>query len=370
MQVRLSKCSISSAEINAVTQVLESEFLGMGSKVLEFEKGIKQYLGTKMGVVCVNTGTSALQLALSALNIQKGDEVLVPSLTYVATFQAISAMGAIPIACEVDPDTLFIDIHDAEAKITSRTRVIMPVHYASSSKGILDVYVLAKKYQLRVIEDAAQAFGCFQDGNKVGVLGDIVCFSFDGIKNITAGEGGAILTSDMQLLGKMQDGRLLGVKKDTEKRVSNQRSWDFNVSSQGFRFHMSNINAAIGIEQLKKIELFKEKRQLIVQQYIERLSPINEVNFLNLNYKEIIPHIFVIKVKNRDGLRGCLLKSGIECGIHYKPNHMLEMYSNPLTALPVTESLYKEIISLPCHFDLTHDEQEIVVAKIKEFYNA
>jgi dTDP-4-amino-4,6-dideoxygalactose transaminase len=370
VQVRLSKCSISTAEINAVTQVLESEFLGMGSKVLEFEQGIKRYLGTNMDVVCVNTGTSALQLALSALNIQKGDEVLVPSLTYVATFQAISAMGAIPIACEVNPDTLFIDIDDAEARITPRTRVIMPVHYASSSKGMSDVYVFSKKHQLRVIEDAAQAFGSFQDGKKVGVLGDIVCFSFDGIKNITSGEGGAVLTSDRRLLEKMQDGRLLGVKKDTEKRALNQRSWDFDVASQGFRFHMSNINAAIGIEQLKRIEFFKGKRQFIARRYIEILSPINEVNFLNLNYKEIVPHIFVIKVKNRDGLRDYLLKSGIECGVHYKPNHMLQMYSNPLIRLPVTESLYNKIISLPCHVDLSLLEQDYVIQKIGEFYNA
>jgi dTDP-4-amino-4,6-dideoxygalactose transaminase len=370
MKVRLSKCSISPAEINAVTQVLESEFLGMGSKVLEFEQKIKRYLDTDMDVVCVNTGTSALQLALSALNIQDGDEVLVPSLTYVGTFQAICATGATPICCEVDPDTLFIDIDDAETRVTPRTRVIMPVHYASASKGMSEVYSFARKHQLRVIEDAAQAFGCYRNGSKVGVLGDIVCFSFDGIKNITSGEGGAVLTSDRRLLEKMQDGRLLGVKKDTEKRISNQRSWDFDVTSQGFRFHMSNINAAIGIEQLKRIDLFKEKRQLIVQRYIEILSPINEVTLLNLNYKEIIPHIFVIKVKNRDGLRDYLLKSGIECGIHYKPNHMLQMYSNSLKKLPVTESLYKEIISLPCHVDLSSLEQDYVIQKIGEFFGA
>ena len=197
-----------------------------------------------------------------------------------------------------------------------------------------------------------------------------MCFSFDGIKNITSGEGGAILTSDRRLLEKMQDGRLLGVKKDTEKRALNQRSWDFDVASQGFRFHMSNINAAIGIEQLKRIGLFKEKRQHIVRRYIEMLSPINEVKFLDLNYKEIIPHVFVIKVKNRDELMNYLLKFGIECGIHYKPNHMLQMYSKSLITLPVTESLYKEIISLPCHVDLSLLEQDYVIQKIGEFYNA
>ncbi len=370
MRVRLSKCSISATEILAVTQVLEAEFLGMGPKVFEFEENIKHYLGTDKGVVCVNTGTSALQLALSALGIQKGDEVLVPSLTYIGTYQAISALGAIPIACEVNPDTLFIDVEDAQSRMTSKTRVIMPVHYASSSKGISEVYAFAKNNKLRVIEDAAQAFGCLQDGRKVGVLGDIVCFSFDGIKNITAGEGGAVLTSDAGLIRKMQDGRLLGVQKDTEQRASNQRSWDFDVESQGYRFHMSNINATIGIEQLKRIESFKEKRQLIAKRYIEKLTPIKEVELLNFNYKEIIPHIFVIKVKNRNDLRDYLLKLGIECGIHYKPNHMLKIYSDPLIILPITESIYNEIISLPCHVDLELIEQNYVIKKIEEFYNA
>ena len=140
MKVRLSKCSISSDEIEAVKKVLESENLGMGLQVLEFEQAIKKYLQTSMEVVCVNSGTSALQLALSALGIGYGDEVLVPSLTYVANFQAISATGATPVACEIDADTLFINTKDAKYKITSKTKAIMPVHYASSSKGMDDVY--------------------------------------------------------------------------------------------------------------------------------------------------------------------------------------------------------------------------------------
>jgi dTDP-4-amino-4,6-dideoxygalactose transaminase len=370
LKVRLSKCSISQAEIDAVSKVLHIENLGMGANVLEFEESIKQYLKTTMDVVCVNTGTSALHLSLSALGVKEGDEVLVPSLTYVASYQAISATGAKPIACDVNPDTLFIDTKDAEAKITSNTKVIMPVHYASSSKGMFEIYSLAENYGLRIVEDAAQSFGCCRNGKNVGASGDVICFSFDGIKNITAGEGGAILTSDKDLLEKLKDARLLGVKKDTDQRYQGLRSWDFDVDIQGFRYHMSNINAAIGIEQLKRIEFFKEKRQFIVQRYIKILSPINEVRFLNLNYKEIISHIFVIKVKNRDGLRDYLLKFGIECGIHYKPNHMLKKYQNSLTTLPLTEYLYKEIISLPCHVDLSLLEQDYVIQKIGEFYNA
>ncbi len=369
MKVRLSKCSISEAEINAVSAVMRSEYLGMGPVVLEFERAIKKYLDTSMGVVCVNTGTSALHLALSALGLSDGDEVLVPSLTYVASFQAISATGATPISCEVNLDTLFIDCVDAEKRITDKTKAIMPVHYASSSKGMDLVYLLANKYNLRVIEDAAQAFGCYRDNEKVGQEGDIICFSFDGIKNITSAEGGAILTSDQQLLNVLSDTRLLGVQKDTEKRFSSQRSWDFEVGHQGFRYHMSNINAAIGIEQLKRIDVFRGKRQKIASQYIQSLAHIEKLTFLNINQKEIMPHIFVVKTKQRDKLRQFLLDADIECGIHYKPNHLLKKYCFS-KSLPVTELAYGELISLPCHVDLSNEEQGYVINKVKDFYNA
>ena len=177
-KIRLSKSSISEDEIQAVSKVLTKEFLGMGDEVKLFEEKIKNFLQTSMNVVCVNTGTSALHLALSALNLKVGDEVLVPSWTYVASYQAISATGAKPISCDINPDTLFLDVKDAKSKITKNTKVIMPVHYASNSKGMEEVYKLGKKFGLRIVEDAAQAFGSKRDGETVGTKGDIICFSF------------------------------------------------------------------------------------------------------------------------------------------------------------------------------------------------
>jgi len=368
-KIRLSKSSISQAEKDAVLAVLNKEFLGMGEDVMLFEKEIQEYLQTSMEVVCVNTGTAALHLALSCLNIGEGDEVIVPSLTYVASFAAISATGAKAIACEVNPKTLFIDAKDAALKISSKTKAIMPVHYASNSEGIKDIYTLAKQYNLRVIEDAAQAFGSKRDDAFVGQQGDIICFSFDGIKNITSGEGGAVLSNDKAFIQRLQDGRLLGVKKDTQKRFSGQRSWDFDVEHQGFRYHMSNIMAAIGREQLKKISLFRKKRQYIALEYIKLLSDIDEICFLDFDYKSILPHIFVIKVQKRDKLREYLLSKNIECGIHYKPNHLLTLYKTSYS-LPVTEMICEEILTLPCHYDLTQEEQLRVITTIKEFYES
>lgn len=366
-KIRLSKSSISQAEKEAVLKVLDKEYLGMGEEVKRFEEKIKNYLQTNMDVVCVSTGTSALHLALIALGLKNGDEVLVPSLTYVASYQAISATGAKPISCEVNPNTLFLDINDARAKITENTKVIMPVHYASSSKGMDEVYKLAKEFNLRVVEDAAQAFGSKRDGKFVGTEGDIICFSFDGIKNITSGEGGAILSSDKEFIQKVQDARLLGVEKDTEKRYSSQRSWDFDVKEQGFRYHMSNIMAAIGIVQLDRVQEFKNKRQAIAKTYCKSLSNIKEIELHDFNFDEVLPHIFVIKAKKRDELRTYLIDSNIECGIHYKPNHLHTKYKSEFD-LPVTEQIYEEILTLPCHVGLTENEQYHVIKKIEEFY--
>ena len=366
-KIRLSKSSLSQAEKDAVVQVLDKEYLGMGDEVQLFEEKIKNYLKTSMDVVCVNTGTSALHLALSALGVKEGDEVLVPSLTYVASYQAISATGAKPISCEVNPNTLFLDIDDARAKITNNTKVIVPVHYASSSKGMDEVYKLAQEFELRVAEDAAQAFGSKRDEKLVGRQGDIICFSFDGIKNITSGEGGAILSSDKNFIQKVQDARLLGVEKDTQMRYKSQRSWDFDVKEQGFRYHMSNIMAAIGIVQLDRLENFKIKRQNIAKTYCKTLNSIEQIELLNFDFDEVLPHIFVIKAQKRDALREYLLANNIECGIHYKPNHLHTKYKSNFN-LPITEQIYEEILTLPCHFDLTEDEQNIVIKKVREFY--
>ncbi len=366
-KIRLSKSSIGSEEKEAVLEVLDNEFLGMGEEVKLFEDEIKNYIQTDKEVVTVNTGTSALHLALMGLNIGVGDEVLVPSLTYVASFQAISASGATPISVDVREDTLFLDIEDAKKRLSSKTKAIMPVHYASDSLGVKELYDFADEFNLRVVEDAAHSFGCRRDGKFIGCDGDVICFSFDGIKNITSGEGGAILSSDKNLIQRVQDARLLGVEKDSDKRYKKERSWDFDVKYQGFRYHMSNIFAAIGREQLKKIDQIREKRGRAINYYLQNLnSP--EITFLPLDYPNIITHIFVVKAQRRDELRAYLISNNIECGIHYKPNHLLTKYKSSYS-LPITEKIYEEILTLPCHTDLSEDEQKIIIKKIEEFYS-
>jgi len=367
--IKLSRCSIDDSELHALKQVFSDAYLGMGKQVFEFENEIKAYLNTQQDVVCVNSGTAALHLAVSCLDIGPGDEVLLPTLTFAACYQAISATGATPVACDIREDTLSIDLQSAEKYLTHRTRAIMPVHYASHVTEIDAIHNFAKINQLRVIEDAAHAFGTdLPNGNRVGSQGDIICFSFDGIKNITCGEGGAVLTNDSILLERLRDARLLGIEKDSLKRKEGKRSWEFDIKHQGYRYHMSDINAAIGRAQLRKISGFKERRRNIVREYTKNLKNISIITLLELDYENIMPHIFVIRVLNqkRDGLKNYLQEYNIETGIHYRPNHLLTRYKTKYS-LEKAEKIYQEILTLPLHVGITEQEQENIISLIKEY---
>lgn len=359
--IRVSKSIVGKKESKAVENVIRKVgYLGMGEEVKCFENELELYIGNPdFKAICVNTGTSALHLAIESVT-SPGDEVLVPSFTYVATYQAITAAGCIPISCEINEDTLLIDLNDAETRLTKKTKVILPVLYASNTNNLSKLYAFSKKYNLRVVEDAAHAFGCNYNGKKIGAQGDIVCFSFDGIKNITSGEGGAIFTSDLKVIDYIKDSRLLGVEKDTEKRYEGKRSWEFDVSIQGYRYHMSNIFAAIGRVQLKRFEKeFAVSRKSIAKKYTKLLKNNNNVKIIEMDYDDIVPHIFPIIVKNdlRDHLYDTFLKNRIQCGMHYKPNHLLTKFRTSYS-LPITEKAYSEVLTLPLHPELTVSEIE------------
>jgi dTDP-4-amino-4,6-dideoxygalactose transaminase len=362
--IRLSKSTVGDRERDALAQVIGDGRLGMGSFVEKFEKELAAFIGGGREVMCVNTGTSALHLAVQACGIGSGDEVLVPTITYVASFQAVSATGATPVACDVDPGTLCLDTFDAARRITSRTKAIMPVHYASGQGDLDGIYDLARQHGLRVIEDAAHAFGGFWKGERVGAIGDVVCFSFDGIKNITSGEGGAVVTSDSDIARRVRDARLLGVEKDTEKRYQGSRSWEFDVTEQGWRYHMSNLFAAIGCVQLERLDNeFAPRRVALAKRYEKAFDGIAEIRTLRLDYGRVVPHIFPIRIANdrRDQLQQALIAAGVECGIHYKPNHLLSLYGAGTTPLPVAEAAYRQMLTLPLHVELTEEDQDRIV---------
>tara|TARA_B100000989_G_C19532840_1_gene471124 strand:+ start:12251 stop:13375 length:1125 start_codon:yes stop_codon:yes gene_type:complete len=366
--IRLSKSNITSKEKKAVTKVMNKSFLGMGEEVKIFENNLSKFLSNN--VVCVSSGTAALHLALLAIKIKEGDEVLVPSLTYIASFQAISATGATPVACDIYEDSLLINISDLKKKITKRTKAIMPVHYSGDPVNIQEIYKLAKKYNLRVIEDAAHAFGSKYNRDLIGSCGDIICFSFDGIKNITSGEGGCIVTKDKKIQNFVSTARLLGVSNDSTKRYNNKRTWDLKVEIQGWRYHMSNIMASIGIEQLKRFNYLKKKRQQNAEYYDALLKNNNKITLFKRNYKKIVPHIYVIKInskKNLNNIREKLKHNNIETGLHYYPNHKLKKYFNPKLKLPITENIFKKIITLPLHPGINKRDIDYIVNKLNSY---
>lgn len=366
-KIRVSKSVLNNKEVKAVSRIiLEDGYLGMGKEVQKFEEDLGKFLGAKRKVICLNSGTAALHLAVASIT-KPGDEVLVQSITYLAGFQAISGAGAVPVACEVDPKTMTIDLKDAEKRITRKTKIIMPVHYAGDPGNLNEIYRFAQNHNLRVIEDAAHAFGTIYEKKLIGSFGDVVCFSFDGIKNITSGEGGAVATADSRVFQYVQDGRLLGIRKDTGKRYKGLRSWKFDVTHQGYRYHMSNLFAAIGRVQFRKFPLFKKKRQYLAKRYVNLLKDIKEIEIFEKNYDNVVPHIFPIKVMNdrRDKLLQYLGDNNIECGIHYYPNHLLSYYKSG--SLPITERIYSQLLTLPLHPDLTKVQQDKIINIIKKF---
>ncbi len=293
--IKLSSSDISHKEIKNVNKVLKKQYLGMGKMVLNFEKKLERFF--KSNVACTVNGTAALHLALQAAGVGRNDEVLVPSITYVASLQAITATGAMPIICDVNNFDGLLSIKDAEKKISKRTKAIMPVYFAGYSGNINEVYSFAKKYNIKVIEDAAHAFGSKFNEKRIGSKGDYVCFSFDGIKNITSGEGGCVVSKKKYIIEKIKDLRLLGVIKDSDNRYKGSRSWIYDVKEQGWRYHMSDIMAAIGIIQLKRFPELSRKRIILAKHYDKLVNRINWIEPVRHNINEVIPHIYVIKIK-------------------------------------------------------------------------
>ena len=356
-------------EATAVEEVMQSGWLGMGAVTEEFEKALKEFLNADY-VTAVNTGTSALHLALDALELKPDDEVIVPSLTFAASPQAILASGAKPVFCEVSPNTLNIDPNDVVKKITDKTRVIMPVHFGGTPCELDEIMSIAQERNIRVIEDAAHAFGSKYNGKLIGSSGDITCFSFDPIKNITCGEGGAVITSDKELSEKIKNKRILGISKDTWGRLNGKHSWFYDVLSPGYRYHMSNINAAIGLEQLKKFEMFKRWKKEIAARYNQAFQNLNGIRLREDNLNDTFPFFYVLRVLNnrRNEMMEYLKNRGIVTGLHYIPNHLHTLFYDSDISLPVTESLYEEIITLPLYYEMTEEDVEKVISTVTSFF--
>lgn len=367
--MRLSRSIVGKAEADAVAKVIcEDGYLGMGAATHQFENDIAVYLGVEpWQVISANSGTAALHLAVWAIvnrlhkagKLPDKPEILVPTLTFVASFQAILAGGCKPVACDVHLDTGTLDLESAAARMSDNVVAVMHVDYASNPWHLDKVYEFGNKYGIAVIDDAAHAFGCKHHGRKIGSFGDLVCFSFDGIKNITCGEGGCLIAFDEQSAQAAADERLLGVEGDTAKRFAGSRSWDPDVTSPGLRYHLSNIMAAIGSEQLKRLENeFIPARRRIFELYKRQLIGVRDIELLKTDPDDyIVPHIMPVRVLKgrRDSLAITCKKADIPTGMHYKPNHLLTLFEDK-HSFPHADKLYSELLTLPLHPGLSEDD--------------
>jgi len=358
------KPQIGIAEREAINRVLDSGYLGMGPEVQAFEQELEVYLGGNRRVVCVSSGTSALHLAIAALGLQPGDEVLVPSFTFVATFQAIVMAGARPVSCDVTLETGLLDLKDAQQRLTKHTKAVMPVHYAGYPGDLDALYAFAQANNLRVIEDAAHAFGSRHNGQLVGSIGDITCFSFDPIKNITAGEGGAVVTNDETIIARIRKLRNLGIEPITNP----SEKPDFDVTGAGWRYHMPDLMAAIGRVQLARFDReLKPAKMAIAASYRTRLTGIEGVKLLESS-NEVVPHIIAIRVNKhvRAAIQSDLADAGYDTKIHYKPNHLLTAFHDGI-ARPVSEQLFEEILTLPSHAEVTEKHIDSIASILEKY---
>lgn len=360
--------SLGTEEQSGIAAVLASRWLGRGEVTERFERRVGAYLADRR-VLAVSTGTAALHLALLALELEPEDEVLVPSLTFVATAQAILLAGARPVFCEVSAETLNLDPADVRRRLSPRSRAIVPVHYGGHPCAMDAIASLAADHGLRVVEDAAHAFGSSWRGRRIGSFGDIACFSFDPIKNITCGEGGAVVTADGQVARRVHQMRNLGIDGDSWNHTRAGKDWKYDVVSGGLRYNLGNLNAAIGLAQFEKMERFRERKLAIVALYEHALRDQPLFQLLNRNWNEVFPFSFALRVlgRQRDPLRAFLRDRGIGTMIQFPPNHLQPAFSAFRASLPVTEAVAAEVVSLPLFVEMTNAQVESVIAALLEF---
>jgi dTDP-4-amino-4,6-dideoxygalactose transaminase len=365
--------AIGEDEIRSVVETLESGWLTTGRKVKSFEEDFAKYVGCKHAVA-VNSGTAALHLALDAIGIREGDEVIVPAMTFAATAEVVLYFKAQPILVDCQRDTLNLDPTQIEAAITSKTKAIIPVHFGGQPCEMNQILDIAKKHNLRVIEDAAHALPASDNGKTIGTIGDITCFSFYATKTITTGEGGMATTENSEWAERMRMMSLHGISHDAWKRYTKEGSWYYDILYPGFKYNLTDIAAAIGIQQLKKCNEFWEARQRIAMNYAKAFGDLQEIQVPSCrNDVQHAWHLFVIQLNlerlkiNRNQFIEALRGKEIGTSVHFIPLHLHPYYRDKFgykpEDFPNASAVFDRIISLPIYPKMTEgDVRDVIVA--------
>jgi dTDP-4-amino-4,6-dideoxygalactose transaminase len=371
-QIPVFRPLIEQEELDASTEALKLGWLGMGSYVGQFEEAVKSFLGaTDRYVVAVSTGHAALHLGMLAIGLGPGDEVITPSFNNAADFQAILATGAEPVFCDIDEDSLCIDLEKAEQLVTDRTKAIIAMDYDCVLCDHARVAEFARKHNVRVIHDAAHAFGSKYEGKMVGSFSDICMFSFDPVKTITCIDGGILVVRTQEEQRKLHEMRLIGMTQPTTIMYQNQRAWTYDMQTIGFRYHMANLHAAMGLTQLGKMDKISESRRSACRYYNENLSGIPEVTVPKTDFRDITPFLYYIRVpaSKRDALRAFLKERGVDTGIHWQPGHWFTLLKDYRKGdLSVTDRVGNEILSLPLHSLMSNKTMDVVIEGVRRFF--
>lgn len=356
----------------AARDALEAGWLGMGKLTRDFEQSLESYLGLKdRRVVSTNSCTEAIHIAARLIGLKPGDEVICPSFTYVAGHQAISRSGAEVVFCDVEDQHLSIDPRRVADLITDRTRAILAVDYLGLPCRLEELMSIARAHGLRVIEDAAHAFGSHGASGRVGSFGDITCFSFGPVKTITTLEGGAVVTPNEGDVQALHELRHLGIDADTDARYRNQRNWEFDVVRQGYRCHLGSVPAAIGLAQMALVDEFIANRQQYCRFYDHALRDLDGVQLFQTDWEGVAPYIYVIRVAAE--LRADLIKHlnrlGIATGIHFLGAHEFSFYKGCRRGdLSVTDRVTQQVLTLPLHPYMEESTLARVVDGVRSFF--
>jgi dTDP-4-amino-4,6-dideoxygalactose transaminase len=382
---------IEEEEINEVLDVLRSGWVTTGPKVKLFERKFAEYIGCQHAVA-VNSCTAALHLALEAVGIREGDEIITSPMTFAATSEVIRYFKARPVFVDIDPVTMNLDVERLgscvqkrwESGNGKRLKAIIPVHYAGYPCDMDAILALGSRYDLKIVEDAAHAFPTFYKRKIVGTLGDITCFSFYATKNITTGEGGMVTCENEEYADRMRIMSLHGISKDAWKRYTAEGSWYYEIIAPGYKYNLTDIAAGLGIAQLRKADAFLKRRTQIAARYHEAFQELNELDLPSAGRGTEGTthswHLFVIRLNlqrlqiDRNQFIEELRRKGIGTSVHFIPLHIhpyyRETYGYQPDDFPVAYETYKRIISLPIYAKMTDDDVERVVESVTDIIRA
>ena len=364
---------IGEEEIEAVGEALRSGWITTGPRTRDFELRFAAALGTELHAIAVNSATAGLHLALEALGVGPGDEVITTTLTFTATAEVVRYLGADPVFVDVDPVTLNIDVEAIEAAVTPKTRVILPVHYGGLACPMERILPLARRHGLKVVEDAAHALPATSGGRNIGALdSDVTVFSFYANKTMTTGEGGMAVTRNAELADRMRIMRLHGMNRDAfDRYVSERPAWYYEIVAPGYKYNMTDTAAALGIQQLLKLPRFLVRRQELAARYFRGLADLPLTLPADAPRGDVHAwHLYVVRIADgagvsRDDVIQSLAGAGIGTSVHYVPLHRhpywRDRYSLEPGMFPVADSAYQRMLSIPLYTRMTDSDADRVI---------